>query len=149
MTNAQWLRAAALVVFLVALVMVPPSYRLEGSGDIAWCRPLGLEWREPVSLYTGLTPSQNEVLNREFSLDTDEWFDMSVGEQERWNESSREARELSYAACDDARQDRQTLITISVAFAVGVLVVRRNRLESASRPLETDPTTKPSGEDAA
>lgn len=51
------------------------------------------------------------------------------------------------AACQDARQDRQTLVVVVLAVVLGVLVVRRGRLgydesptASARRPEDADDT---------
>ena len=49
-TWRQSWRNLALLALFVGLLLVPPSFRSDETGGLVGCRPLGLEWRQPVSL---------------------------------------------------------------------------------------------------
>ncbi len=104
-------RNAALVVLCGALVLVPPSVFIEGDSSPVSCRPLGLEWREPVSLGGELTNEQIDAIDGYVNRNT--------------LTDRAEAKQVLLAACRDARQDRQTLIIVVGFLITGWLIVRR------------------------
>ncbi|WP_444663977.1 hypothetical protein ACT17Q_00595 [Cellulomonas sp. CW35] len=107
-----------------ALLLVPPSVRIASTGDIAWCRSLGLEWREPVSLSRTLTDSQIDAVTH------------YVAEGGLADEVAAQARVAT--ACTDARQDRQTLIVVVGFVVLGWLVVSRGSTSSRSSRTDDD-----------
>jgi hypothetical protein len=110
----SWWRVArnvALVVLCGALLLVPPSVQINGTKDLVSCRPLGLEWRDSVSLNREVTNAQVDAINRYLAAS-------SVAD-------AAEASTILVAACRDARQDRQTLIIVVGFVIIGWLVVRR------------------------
>lgn len=114
----QFARNAVLLVLCGALLLVPPVVEIVGSHDLVTCRPLGVELRAPVSLGSGLTDSQSDAIDRYL---------------ERYPSSDRERTAARLvAACQDARQDRQTLIVVVGFVLTGWLVTRRRSGSRAS-----------------
>lgn len=119
MTWGRTWRNLALVVLFAALLLVPPSVLVNGTNDVASCRALGLEWREPVLLSRTLTDSGFDAVDN---------YVAEVGSAD-----ASEAQARMAVACADARQDRQTLIMVVGFVVLGWLVVRHGSRPSAAR----------------
>ena len=127
MSWGQWGRALVVALVLGWLLLAPPTFRVETTGDVVTCRPIGLEWRQPVDLSGRLPSNQFDAV--EHYVEQVEGADpLTVQEQLR-------------AACGDAREDRQTLLIVVLAVVLGALVVRRGHLRTGSTTVSTTATS--------
>ena len=119
MTWGQWGLALATAVVLGVLVLTPPSFEVESTGDVVTCRPIGLERRGTVELAFDPGASDAPVRN---------YLEHLVGQgHDDTPELRAEAEEALTRGCAAARQDRQTLIMIALAGLLGALVIQRTR----------------------
>lgn len=121
MSWGQWGRVLVAAVVLGWVLLAPPTFRVESTGDTVSCQSLGTAWREPVDLADRLPSDQLDAV--EHVVAEVPGTDLSA------------AADRLRAACRDARQDRQTLLIVVLAVVIGALVIDRTRpRRSGSRP---------------
>ena len=138
-----WLRrilTVAIIVGLGWLFLSPVTLRLEGTGDVISCQPLGWGVAEEVSLLSSPVEDQDAI--ERYLVETGVADDASVS-----NELVDQAEANVAQYCSDARQNRQSALLVGLALSLALLVVWRTRRAREAGQGFFDPVVASAGAD--